>query len=368
MVLIQAINIKAESYFYEYYNNYINKKNNCESDKFIINLLKYRTKLLTFKFINNIELLDSLNKNNIYHLNTYKTLKNNDKQKCSICVENCDNNIVLKCLHCFCYKCINEYNYHTKKSLNHNKCTKYIDIKNTKQHIKCPICNKINYNHSISILLNKNIYDNKTINNNKNISYLHFFTRLVNFYIYSNNKLNKEFIYKYIGYKTYYILDLINKNKSPLNINKKQKKCNKHYKIIISYSNDWNKYMNNIINNNKQNYKQNYSQNLINNNISETQINFMYYETFIINFSNNFTKFINNIIYKKIKITFSFMEPRSLELNNELNTTINSIKLNMKHYNKLNKIKKIEYIQFKQFIIKNTIDEKIFKNKVIIYN
>ena len=302
MVLIQSILIKADPYFYDYYNNYINKENNCESDKFIINLLMCKNKLLTFKFINNLKFLESLNKENPYELNVYNCIKNNVTEKCSICVNNCHNKTILSCLHSFCYKCINEYNNFNKKTVN-NKTKNNKNIQEYKdKHIKCPLCNKVSYNKSLSILFNEYTYDNI------DLSYLNCFTRLIQSYISSNDKYDKEFIYKYLGYKTYYILDTINKNKSPLNITKKS---TKQYNIIISYSNNWIQYIDNIINKNPKNN----SENSI---ITETKINFMYYNTFLVNFINYFNEYIDKLLLKKIKFTFFFIEPRTLQLNNEL--------------------------------------------------
>ena len=372
MVLIQSIIIKSEPYFYEYYNNYINKANNCESDKFIIKLLKCNSKLLNFKFIDENKLLQSLNKDNPYELYIYNSFENKQNKQpnninnhnttkniCSICVDNFEHKTVLKCKHMFCYKCINQCN-----NFHINKNNKY-EIEKINNQIQCPICNKKSYYNSISILTNNNI----EINNNK--SYLNYFVELLNSYMYINKntkstnkstiKSNKEFIYKYIGYKTYYILNLINYNKSPLNISKKG---TPHFKIIISYCNKWTNYMNYIMN------YSNDSNDINSNILNYTTINFMSYDNFNQNFIINFNKFVNKLINTKCKITCYFIEPRKLELNNILYNNILTIKKNIKNYNKLNtkNNKKIESINFKQFIIKNTIDEKIFKNKVIIYN
>ena len=379
MVLCDPIYIKSIPYYYEYYNNYLKKIENCESDKFIINSLKCKDKFILPKFITKNELIKNLNllSNNVNN-NSSTFIKDistniNNNTKCSICFNTCHNRVFLSCNHSFCYKCLTEHinqqkfttNYnmininHNIKSNNNSLC---VDINqyNPKyiQHIKCPICNICVNSNNINLLIPQYFMENTLTNNleyNKGVKgiYLKNFVKLLLYYSLGDNDY-KEFLFKYIGIKTFHILNNIHFCKSPFNIeyNKKYK----IYKIIISHSNKWTKYMNTILNN--DNY------------INNTTINFINYSDFTSLVNNKFNLVnLNKSNYQEIKydfkykIMFFFTELENISQSNNIKTLITDIKKNIK---KKVYTTNLIGITFKQIIIKNTIDEKIFKNKVII--
>ena len=308
-IIIKPIYVKPDSYFYNYYNNYIKQSQNCESDQFILNLLICKNKLYTppyyFKYdiINNLNNYNHNTKNN-YYLQITENIKNN-KIQCSICYENLsDNYILTPCMHAYCYKCFNCINDNINNNNNNN-----IDIINnqvcSENKFKCSICSS-KYNTNSLQLIN---------NNNNSIIEI-----LMQLYEPKKKILNKDFIYKFLGYKAYHIMKLIHKNKYPFNI----KNISKTKIVIIDSNKNWIHFMKSL------------------------HPNFIFFESIDLFYTN---KCNENIKDSKI-------EQYNIYLTN------NNIIVN---YNKkILKILKNKKLNYYQFVIKNTIDEKIFKGKVII--
>ena len=385
MVLCDPIYIKSIPYYYQYYNNYIKKNDNCESDKFIINSLKCKHKFLIPKFITKSDLIKKLesinsrnNKNN-NKLTTFikdipKTINNNPK--CSICFNTCHNRVFLSCYHSFCYKCLTEHINHQKNdvlkhcnnnnprinSRNNSICinvNKFERIK-TINNIKCPICNNCVKSNNIYLLIPPYFLQNSLttkISNKKfgtKSTYFRNFVNLLHYYSIGDCEY-KEFLFKYIGIKTFHILHNIYLDKSPFNI-QYNKKYNT-FKIIISNSTKWVKTMNTVLNNS--------------NNIDHTTINFIDYKEFISLINNQFildhdytSHNEKNNSSLKNKFIFYFTELENVSQTNNIKSIVSQIKKNIKK--KIYPSNLIS-VSFKQIIIKNTIDEKIFKNKIIIH-
>ena len=379
MVLCEPIYIKSIPYYYQYYNNYINKTNNCESDKFIINSLKCKHKFLIPKFISKEELILNLKIEELKNKTSSTFIKEipdtiNNNPICSICLNKCHNRIFLGCYHSFCYKCLTEHINHQKINLklkhrnnfdtistfneptnNDNNNLMCINIDKFKRNktIKCPICSSCVKSDNVYLLtpceFQQKLLDNKIVNTlsgPQNINLKHFLGLLIFYSIGSDDY--KEFLFKYIGIKTYHILNLIYLNKTPFKIENKKYST---YKIVISSSDKWVKIMNLLLNNPHQ--------------LDIKTINFINYNDFITLSKNNFiTNDVNISNNNKIKFVFFFTELENVLQSNNIKTIISQIKNNMKHklYSPF-----INSITFKQIIIKNTIDEKIFKNKIIIH-
>ena len=388
MVLCEPIYIKSIPYYYQYYNNYVNKSNNCESDKFIINSLKCKHKFLIPKFITRDRLINKLksinnNKTKNQEFTFLKEIETNinNNPKCSICFNTCHNRVFLGCYHSFCYKCLTEHINHQKSNniLKHsNSCNRInsnVNLNNksicinvekfetTKiiNTIKCPICNDCVNKNDIYLLVPQYFLENNLttkVNIEKYGTNSIYFKNIINLlYYYSiGDNEYKEFLFKYIGIKTFHILDLINRNKSPFNISKsKNNKKTFTYKIIISNSSNWVKSMNEILNNSS--------------NLDYNTINFIDYKNFISLINSHFNvKYnldsIKNTSTNKKKFIFYFTEFENILQSNNIKLLITEIKKNIK---KNVYLKTISSIDFKQIIIKNTIDEKIFKNKIIIH-
>lgn len=290
---IKPIYIKPDNYFYKYYNNYIKQQNNCESDQFILNLLKCKQKIIIPPYylketiIKNVHNYNNNTTNN-YYLNIKNNIKNNTNC-CSICYEKLnDNYIMTPCLHTYCYKCCNH--------IHNNNCNSDCNSNN----FKCSMCSS-QYNINDLLFIN---------DNNKTIAQI-----LIDLYEPKKNILNKEFIYKYIGYKTYFIMKSILKNKTPFTL----KNISKKYVVIIESNNEWINLMSNL------------------------------YSTIL------FFKTVNEF-YNYLNLNSSNKNKNYIVYFTNYNTIIN---------NKINCISQYK-IDFYQFIIQNTIDEKIFKGKVII--
>lgn len=307
--LITPIYIKPDSYYYKYYNNYIKQSKNCESDKFILNLLKCEYKLINLYIYSKKHIINILN--NSKKKNSKDLIENikNNNNICCICHDKLiDNYIITSCFHNYCYKCVNHIFEINNKNFSNKK-----DFKN----INCSICK--------SILYINNLY---FINNtNKNISEI-----LSNLYESKKNISNKEFIFKYLGYKSYYIIKSLHKV-TLNNFKKVKKKINKkilskytsNMVIIINSDINWNKFISSI-----------YSD----------IICFKSLELFHNYLQKNNTTTIQYHIYFTNNNYISYNKKQLLLSNNQ-----NSQNHQFKYY---------------QFIIKNTIDEKIFKGNVII--
>jgi hypothetical protein len=374
MGLITPIYIKPDKYFYNYYNDYINKHNNSESDYFILNLLKCKSKLITPTFItknnlqdyNNCKILEQKKKINISKkfYNNFKSNVINNNHICNICYEQVsDNYVITQCLHTYCIKCANTlYFNNTTNNTNIQQSTEtnIFSFKKgnhsiNKQEFKCPTCSHTQNKEHLFLLTNKILSDieNKKENKKHINFYLSLIKVLYNTVLSVKKKkftynVNKNFIYKYIGYKTYYILNKIVENKTPFNIIENDiTNYNKthHIKIILSNNPKWIELMNIII---------------TNNNIHLCLIGNMpqYIDELIntINTSINKNKFINFHLY--------LVDPYDKKKYDAIKSNLNNLILNISSSDK-GKYKNIKILPY-QLVIKNTIDEKIFTNKVII--
>ena len=364
MGLIIPIYIKPDKYFYNYYNDYITKNNNSESDYFILNLLKCKGKLITPTFItkkdlqhyDNCKLLDNKNNLNLSqeYYNTFKLNVMNNKHICNVCYENItDNYVITQCLHTYCIKCANTLYFNNKKHslvepIDTNFYLKKRNNSISRKEFKCPMCNHSQNQEQLFLLTD---IENKSNSKKQTNCYLSLIKVLYNTVLsIKKNKItynvNKNFIYKYVGYKTYYILNKIIENKSPFNIiendilnyNKTQ-----HIKIILSNNPKWIELMNIIVSNNNIHLclvgsMPQYIDELINS-INDNSNNYIHFHLYLVDP-------YNKVKYDAIK---SNLNNLMLHISSSTNDTYKNIKIS-------------PY----QLVIKNTIDEKIFTNKVII--
>ena len=176
MGLIKSIYILPDKYFYNYYNDYITKKNNSESDYFILNLLKCKGKLITPTFItkndlykyNHNKILNKLN-NLIISREYYENFKLkviNNHHICNICYDNVtDNYIITQCLHTYCLKCANTLYFNNKKQsieqIDNNTSLIFKKRNNSiiKREFKCSICSHQQNREQLFFLSNKILND-----------------------------------------------------------------------------------------------------------------------------------------------------------------------------------------------------------------
>jgi hypothetical protein len=344
MCILKPLYITPDSYFYKYYNNYINKQNNSESDVFILNLLKCRSKIIKPIIINKNDITQcfthSKNDNNEYY-DLFKTKINDNKNICNICYEKLDDlYIITSCFHTFCYKCTNTVYFNNKtKSVkaNGNHLNKMIN-----KDFKCPCCNYSQTEKDLYLFTNNNLDKHNLEFRTTYLSMIKLMYEIKNNLDYNIN-INKEYIYKYLGYKTYYIIDKIISNKAPFNILKSNKKKKHIIKILISNNPRWIELMTNLC-------EGHYSLN-----------------NFIFCLTGNLMKVLNNHINTtntefKYDYNLYLLEPYNKtnydNIKSNLNLKLLEIQDNIQYAN-------INIIPY-QLIIKNTIDETIFKNKVII--
>jgi len=380
MGLITPIYIKPDKYFYSYYNDYITKNNNSESDYFILNLLKCKSKLMTPTFItkndlqhyDNCKLLDKTNNLNLSqeYYETFKSNVINNKHVCNVCYENVtDNYVITQCLHTYCIKCANTLYFNNKKhslveTTDTNFYFKKINNSISRKEFKCPMCNHSQNQEQLFLLTDKILTDienqqnckkdNKKDNKKQTNCYLSLIKVLYNTVLsIKKNKftynVNKNFIYKYVGYKTYYILNKIIENKSPFNIiendilnyNKTQ-----HIKIILSNNPKWIELMNIIVSNN---------------NIHLCLVgNMPQYIDELINSINDNSNKSNNYIHFHLYL----VDPYNKVKYDAIKSNLNNLMLHISSSTDIT-YKNIKISPY-QLVIKNTIDEKIFTNKVII--
>ena len=379
MGIITPIYIKPDKYFYSYYNDYINKNNNSESDYFILNLLKCKSKLITPTFItkkdlqdyNNCKILEqqyNLNLSQEYYEN-FKSKVIHNKHVCNICYESVvDNYVITECLHTYCIKCANTLYFNNNNNNNHPSTeTNLFSFKKrnnsiTKREFKCPTCSHTQNKEQLFLLTDKILSDiEKKKENKKQINIYLSVIKLMYNTVFSLKKnkftynVNKNFIYKYIGYKTYYILTKIVENKTPFNIiendisnyNKIQNNKTWHIKIILSNNPKWIELMNIIIGNN---------------NIHLCLVGNMpqYIDELINSMNTPINKNLNNYIHFHLYL----VDPYDKEKYDAIKSNLNNLLLNISSSNE-EKYKNIKISPY-QLVIKNTIDEKIFTNKVII--
>jgi hypothetical protein len=381
MGLITPIYIKPDKYFYNYYQDYIKKKNNSESDYFILNLLKCKSKLITPIFITKNNQQDyrdckilaqksKLALSQEYYEN-FKSKVIQNKHICNICYENVGNDVnyvVTQCLHTYCIKCtntlyFNNNNVSLKETDSHSSFKKR-NNNSCKRYFKCPICSHKQNQDQLFLLTNDKKHND--IRNN----YLSIIQLIYNT-VCSEKKdkftynINKNFIYKYIGYKTYYILKNIVDNTYPFNINEntehsiynitkytsKNKKSTTHIKIILSNNPKWIELMNVIIPNNHIHFclignMPQYINDLVN----------VLIDTINNKSDDNDNDYVHFHLY--------LVEPYAKTKYDAIKSNLNNLILNISS-NTDDKYKNIQLSPY-QLVIKNTIDEKIFKNKVII--
>tara|TARA_B110000967_G_C18498866_1_gene370504 strand:- start:56 stop:619 length:564 start_codon:yes stop_codon:yes gene_type:complete len=164
--------------------------------------------------------------------------------------------------------------------------------------------------------------------------------------------INKVFIYKYIGYKTYYILNTIFCKKKPFNIKKPQNKKIINITILISNNPNWVDLMNSLFNNNDNNDNKDNKDTIDNLSFCLTR-----------NLMELLNKFINT---RSMKIKYNYnlylLEPYQINNYDNIKSNLNTLLLKTQQETEYSNIK----INPFHIIIQNTIDEKIFKNKVII--
>ena len=321
--------IKPNKLFYKIYNDYLQDPNNNESNNYILNLVNVNNKLIIPQIITKKKYIEkNLNSNSSNNLSTYQDtfksqlLKKN--QKCNVCLDTFqDNYVITNCHHIFCFLCFNKlhkYNYKNRsKQLRHHIGNNHLgntckvipitqNINCTHNEIKCPKCdNSIDYNKCYIIS------NNYSAEQNKLKCLLHLF----------KNNIIQTYLLQHIGYKTIYFLKEIDKF---IQINKSS---NKLYFLI--FNQEWISFLTQIIPKSKlQNIK------------------------FITLDCIKNKKFINeNFINKNFKIIIIEL----LKLNNK-----------KKIFNFIENIKSKSTKKFQiiNIVIKNTIDEKIFNNQVII--
>ena len=323
---------------------------------YILNMLGLKEKFIIPKIIDKdsyiIELKNSIkqNKKNLYLSNFCETLTNN-KQICNICLENMeDNYIVTPCKHLYCLLCFNklckESNKYSKQNniihninYNTNFNIKNRNIVSKSCEIKCPKCNNI-FNKKNVYLIKSCSKNNPIVVNQNKIALL--------LDLYNNNLLIQKYLLFHIGYKTIYFLKKIdmflnntqkyntgkNKNKNKNKNNITNTSANTNYILILN--SNWKDFIKELIPINKfSNIKFINLNDLIINNFVEKQFTIYIFEPLNLNYKIKIDNFITSII---------------------LNNNIKIIK-NKKNNNKFKIV---------NLVIKNTIDEKIANNAVIL--
>ena len=300
------------------YKAYLNNPTNCETDNYIIKLIS------AYSYVPNIKIIDQ------YKNNENRSFNNNIKirERCPVCIENINKNklVFFKCGHYMCFNCFIKFlNY------NYPNCC-------------CPICKEKHIENNITSFYNNYIKE-----------YL-FLPDIKTFYVISNinkwllnsNKNNDNFVYILISNHEKWTNSVSNYIKS----NKKLGQNN--VKII---------FLNYNIFLNKNNGKRSHNFYTSCNNIIENKI----IQSGIINSDNIINKATHNPVNNLINVKISLVDPIIKHISTKKKILL-SIQNNLKYLkdikSSLNQpLYKIEDI--KQYIIKNTIDEKIFREEVI---
>lgn len=329
---IKNIFIKPNKIFYDIYNDYIKKPNNNESNSYILNLISIKSKLIIPEIITKKKYLEKIDKNklsNNYLKNFYNDL-NSIKQTCNICLDSFnDNYVITSCYHVFCLICYNKLCKYKQNNIVDNLFENTLEYKklnhNTSNNkIKCPKCMNV-FNKTNAYLISNSTYlktKQKCINNENKTNLL--------LYLYKKNKTIQKYLLHHIGYKTIYFIDKIEQfyNISINNINN-----------IFIYILIINPYWENLI-------KELIPINKLNNikfiKISDLEIK----------------KFINKQFYIYI------FEPLRLKYKQKLYNFIDNIDKTL-IATKSNTKNKFSY-KIINLVIKNTIDEKIANNEVIL--
>ena len=344
MNFIKPITIKPTNYFNSIYNTYLQNPDNNESNFYILNLLKCHGYFITPILCNIIQYLNFLKQNensNKYYNNLINTLITSEKKiECSICLDEINKNefISTKCFHIFCLKCYITY-------FRNHLC------KDKFKNIKCPICSEETEYNNYYLVLN----DTKLFKTKKNMYITYFLNKLNTTTKIKDYSFEDSLIYN-IGFKGIYLIKKFYKNEYPMNIS------NNNLKIIISDERSWFYFFNSII---EEDY---FLDNSFLFNKEDTYINKINFIDFnkkilILNYEYliifiNFLLNIKNQYNSKLKINFIFTEPYSYKKKEYLNKILNLLFLTYEN--------KFYSFTFKQLIIKNTIDQKIFKDNAIL--
>lgn len=332
--VIKPIYIKPDKTFYNQYNLYLKEPKNCETDKFIINMISCSSyipiiKTISIKSIynnltdNNDKLIENNNKltdndksdnNQIasinYKNNILKEISNKNLLTCSICLNKYDINYLLfgKCFHQICKNCMINY---MNLNLNNSK-------------IKCSIC------RCISII--NDYYQISRIDKSP-----------INF-IQTLYKTDANIANEFIGVKTLYLINFIRKN-IRRHIRRHIGKNNNNYYIFIYSNKKW---------------KTTFTQLLLEDNkIFHNGYTFMNWENLSYS-SINIDKQIFLSGYIKIVILDPIMENPKVKDGyiRNLHTLINLYNYhNDTNYN----------YGINQLVVKDTIDDKIIKDDIVFY-
>lgn len=319
------ISIKAPIKYYKYYNNYISKNDNKETDLSIIDSLcaKY-----TLPNINPINIgSDCVDKN----INS----------QCMICYEDIKDDYIIVSNECYrkhfvCYECFFNYNYIKKKSN---------DEINEYNLTCCPYCQKKIDDNKYYILNNKN----------NNID-----SEIYNLYDKIYNK-NYEYLYRNISIKSiYFVKNLIE------SLYKYQKKNKLDYSnpesinIILNKNIKWItsiKYLINILSSNTERYR------IDSLKLDENMDKILFFH---VNSNIKNIDYLNelNVLINKIN-SINIIEPNiNIILTDPLN------KYEIEYVDKLiDEIKhriNIKKIYRYQYVIQKTIDDNIYKKKIVI--
>ena len=343
MNFIKPITIKPTKYFNSIYNTYLQNPDNNESNFYILNLLKCHGYFITPILSNIVQYINFLKhneNNNEYYKNLINTLiKPENKIECSICFDEINKNefISTKCCHLFCLKCyILYYRNHLCK-------------KNYNDDITCPNCAVQSKFNDFYLVLN----DTKLFKTKKNM-YISYILNKLNTTTKSKDYSFEDALIYNIGFKGIYLIKKFYKNEYPMNLS------NNTLKVIISDETSWFYFFNTIID--KDYYLDNRflfdnkteDINFIDFNKKILILNYQYLIIFL-----NFLLNIKNHYNSKLKINFIFTEPYSYKKKEYLNNILNLLFLNYEN--------KFYSFTFNQLIIKNTIDQKIFKDNAILY-
>ena len=297
----------------------MNNPTNCETDNYIIKLISAYSYVPNVKIINQDKNYEDIGFNN----NNIKI-----RERCPVCIENINKNklVFFKCGHYMCFNCFIKFlNY------NYPNCC-------------CPICKEKHIENNITSFYNNYIKE-----------YL-FLPDIKTFYVISNinkwlfncNKNNNNFVYILISNHEKWTNSVSNYIKFNTKLGQNNVKI-----ICLNYN----------IFLNKNNTKRSHNFYTLSNNIIQNKI----IQSGIINSDNIINNASHNPVNNCINVKISLVDPIIKHISTKKKILI-SIQNNIKNLKEIKNLSnkplyKIEDI--KQYIIKNTIDEKIFREEVI---